>query len=128
MTPTETVASELRVLGGVANVRVLNDNVFAERAAVTFDYTVLTGRHRSRIFTIAVGFQEDAYPEYPPHFIYVADLPNPQLPVHSSFDHAGRKWHAFSVPPSDFWDGLPSTEKNMRTYVQRHLARFWSQV
>ena len=128
MTPLETVAAELRVLKGVANVRIVDDNGFVGHAAVTFDYAVPTGRHRNRAFTIAVGFQEDAYPEYPPHFIYVADLEYPKIREHSSFDHAGRRWLAFSVPPSDFWDGLASTEKSMKTYVTRHLPRFWSQV
>ena len=103
MTPLETVAAELRAVRGVTNASIVNDSGFIGHAAVTFDYTVLTGRHKNRTFTIAVGFQEDAYPEYPPHFVYVADLRNPQIQIHSSFDHAGKNWLGFSVPPSDFW-------------------------
>ena len=128
MTPLEAVAAELRVLKSVTNVCIVSDNGFIGHRAVSFDYAVLTGRHRNRVFTVAVGFQEDAYPEYPPHFIYVADLEAPNIRVHSSFHHAGRKWSAFSVPPSDFWDGLASTKKNMKIYIARHLGRFWSQV
>lgn len=128
MTPLQTVAAELRGLPTLANVRVATENPFIRGAAVVFDYPVSNGRYKDRTFAVAVGFQEDAYPEYPPHFIYVADLDNPGIRVHSSFDHAGHKWSAFSVPPSDFWDSLAQTDKNMRTYVNRHLPRFWSQV
>ena len=128
MTPLETVAAELQVLPNVTRARTVNGGGFVGAAAVVFDYVVPTGRYRNRTFPVGVGLQEDACPEYPPHFIYVADLDNPQLPVHSSFDYAGARWSAFSVPPSDFWDGLAVADKNMRTYVDRHLTRFWSQV
>ena len=34
----------------------------------------------------------------------------------------------FQFPPSDFWDALPATDKNMRTYVNRHMLRIWDQL
>ena len=126
MTPLEAVAQELRALGFVP--RIFQGDGFIGQGAVGIDYQVNTGRHKNRTFKIAIGFQEDAYPEYPPHFVYVANLSAPRLSVHSSFHHDGTNWSRFSVPPSDFWDSLASPEKNMKTYVNRHLARFLHQV
>ena len=77
---------------------------------------------------IAVSFQEEGYPEYPPHFIHVKEVADAKLPEHQTFQFENARWVSFSVPPTDFWDGLPSSEKNMKTYVHRHLARFLDQV
>ena len=126
MNPLEQVCRELRELGYEPTIVSLDG--FGAGGLVAVDYEVATGRHRGRTFTVSMGFQEDAYPEYPPHFIGVANLPDPRIPVHSSHRRDNDDWSMFSVPPSDFWDSLPSSEKNMTTYVRRHLARFWSQV
>ena len=77
---------------------------------------------------MAIGSPENSYPDYPPHFIYVAELPDPRLPVHHSFRYNDADWSAFSVPPSDFWDTLAASEKNMKTYINLHITRFWSQI
>lgn len=127
MSPLEKIAEEFRELGYLAEI-VSNDGKFIGQGAVVFDYAVSNGRYKGRTFKVGIGFQEDAYPEYPPHFIYVADLPSPQLLVHNSFHYNNVNWLGFSVPPSDFWDSLPLQDKNMRTYLYRHLTRFWSQV
>ncbi len=126
MTPTDLICAELREMGFVP--KVISDNEFIQNVAVQLTQKIPTGRFKDKKFTLAIGFQEDSYPDYPPHFIYVADLRNPQLPIHSSFDYDNRHWNAFSVPPSDFWDNLPASEKNMKTFVNRHLLRFWSQI
>ena len=127
MTPLERVGEELRAIGFVP--KIVKAGEFVGNGAVVIEYPVtIEGRHKGRTFTIAIGFQEDAYPEYPPHFIYVAGFTDPQLPVYNRFCYDNADWFAFSVPPSDFWDRLPSSDKNMKTYVSRHLTRFWSQV
>ena len=96
--------------------------------AVVMEYPVQTGRYKGRTFKVALSFQEKGYPEYPPHFIHVADLPGQKLTPHSEHSSKGRQWKVFSVPPKDFWDGLPAEEKNMRTYMRRHMLRFWSEL
>ena len=126
MIPLREISLELRDLGYQSEI--VANSEFEGCSAVLFDYPVTTGRHRNHTFRLGIGFQEEGYPEYPPHFVYVADLPNPQLPIYASFRYDDAEWSAFSVPPSDFWDGLPFQDKNMKTYIYRHLARFWSQV
>ena len=96
--------------------------------AVAIKYAVKVGRRKGETFRIAISFQESGYPEYPPHFVHVADLHDSKLTVNREHQFDGVQWKAFSAPPSDFWDGLPPSEKNMRTYMCRHMLRFWSQI
>ncbi len=126
MTPTESICTELQEMG--LSPRIMTDVGFNHDCAVALQQTIPTGRYKGRVLTLAIGFQEDSYPDYPPHFVYVADLPDPQIPVHSSFSYDNRRWSGFSVPPSDFWDELSASEKNMKTFVNRHLLRFWNQI
>ena len=122
----EDITRELRGLGFAADVLRI-PGLGGDQAAV-FDYRVDTGRHKGRTFRVGVSFQEAEYPEYPPHFVWVAALSSPALPTHSNGHHDGVDWCAFSVPPSDFWDGLPAADKNMKTYMTRHMRRFWHQL
>ena len=122
----DDITRELRGLGFAADVLHV-PGLGGDRAAV-FDYPVDTGRHKGRTFRVGVSFQEAEYPEYPPHFVWVAALSSPALPAHSSGRHDGVDWCAFSVPPSDFWDRLPAADKNMKTYMTRHMRRFWNQL
>ena len=91
---------------------------------VIFDYFVTAGRYRNRTFRVGVGFQEEGYPEYPPHFVLVAGLPHAHLTKFATH----REWSAFSLPPSDFWDRLAPDDKNMNTYIRRHLLRIWHEL
>ena len=125
MTVLEKACGELRELG--YEPRTVRPDGFAYDLAL-FDYPVDTGRYKGRCLRVGIGFQENAYPEYPPHWVCVAGLSDAQIPTHSSFRYDDADWAVFSVPPNDFWDGLPSSSKNMKTYVRRHLMRFWSQV
>lgn len=126
MSPLNAIAEELRELGYKAEV--IHGEGFNGSSAVAIDYPVSTGQHKGKTFRIAIAFQEDAYPEYPPHFIYVKEIPSPKNHPHSSFDYENSKWTAFSSPPNDFWDGLPTPDKNMKTYIKRHMTRFWDQI
>ena len=126
MTILEKVGGELRELG--FSPEIIRIDGFGGSGVIVIDYPVSTGRYKGSTFRIGIGFQEEGYPEYPPHFVLVANLPASDVPVHSSHHHDNVGWSAFSVPPSDFWDDLASPNKNMKTYVNRHLARFWSQV
>ena len=127
MTPLEEVCRELREIGYTVSVL---PGGYAPAEFAVIDYSVETGRYKGRTFKIGIGFQESAYPEYPPHWICVEGLSveDVQVTVHSSFQYEERNWILFSVPPNDFWDGLSLTEKNMRTYLMRHVVRFWDQL
>ena len=125
MTPLAKILAELNGSGYAAE-RCRPNNFGYDLAVI--DYPVEVGRYRGQRFKVGIGFQEDAYPEYPPHWLCVATLPDSQVPQHSAFTHEGAEWRVFSVPPSDFWDALPTAQKNMKTYLQRHMTRFWNQV
>lgn len=126
MSPTERVLKELRELGYGPTILQIGGSSLGR--FVVIDYLAPVGRYKGRTFRVGIGFQEDGYPEYPPHFIAVANLDAPRLPVHSAYVDGNDTWSMFSVPPSDFWDILPSSAKNMKTYFLRHVTRFWSQM
>ena len=126
MDAVEVVEHELRDLG--YPLEVVDVPGFDFGKVVVFDYPVTIGRYRGRTFLVGVGFQEEGYPEYPPHFVLVADLPCARLPRYATHRLDGQEWSVFSVPPGDFWDTLAPAAKNMKTYLRRHLMRVWHQM
>lgn len=126
MNGVERINGELRDLGFSPELLRI-DGLGGGQAAV-IDYPVAAGRFKGRTFKVGIAFQEEGYPEYPPHFVWVAALPASQIPTHSTGHHNDLVWSSFSVPPNDFWDRLPVADKNMKTYVNTHLLRFWDQV
>lgn len=125
MSAVERVKAELRKLG--YRPEIVSFSNFAAKTVV-IKYLVTVGQYKGQRLSIGFSFQEEGYPEYPPHFIHVKNLQEPRLPQHSRHDHDGDSWAVFSVPPNDFWDDLASADKNMKTYINRHLVRFWDQV
>lgn len=95
---------------------------------VSFDYIIEAGSHKGRQVKIGVSFQEDGYPEYPPHWIHVS----PPLDdgkggaIEQYNDAEGRQWLAMSRAPSDIWDNLPT--KHMSVYLREHLRRIWKDI
>lgn len=127
MNVLEAVCRELREMGLDASPVHFEDFPQSD-GAVAFRYAVPAGRFRGQEFEVAISFQESAYPEYPPHFVHIRALAQSRLREYAHHVHRGASWWAFSLPPSDFWDGLRTEEKTMRTYVRRHLARVWDQI
>ena len=122
MSAIEVVERELRELD--YRTEIIDMPRFDFGKIVVFDYSVVAGCYRGRTFRVGVGFQEEGYPEYPPHFVFVADdLGGARLPKYATHDLDG--WSVFSAPPLDFWDRLAPAEKNMKTYLRQHLARLW---
>ena len=126
MSAVELIGKELESLGYTPE-RVCIDGLGGDSAAV-IDYPVRTGRFKGQTFRTGIAFQEAGYPEFPPHFVWIANIESPKLPAHSTCEHDGVQWSAFSFPPSDFWDRLPLPEKNMKTYMSRHMQRVWGQL
>ena len=92
---------------------------------VSFDYVIEAGSHKGTQVTVALGFQEDSYPEYPPHWVCVTPPVSDGKggAVEQFQDGQGRTWIAMSRPPSDIWDLLPT--KHMAAYIKEHLRRIW---
>lgn len=122
----DVVERELRELD--YRTEIIDVPGFGFGKVVAFDYSVAVGCYRGRTFRVGVGFQEEGYPEYPPHFVLVDDLKRTRLTKHATCHIGGREWSVFSVPPGDFWDKLRPEHKNMKTYVVRHLMRVWHQM
>lgn len=119
----DRVRSELASLGYETTVFQSSQGV-----VVSFDYTIEVGSQRGRSVTVGVSFQEDGYPEYPPHWIHVTppiDDGRGGSAVTYSDDH-GRSWFAMSRPPGDMWDQLPT--KHMYAFINEHLRRIWADV
>ena len=95
---------------------------------LVFSHCVRNGPRQGDCYKVGISFQEDAYPEYPPHFVHVAGLEETRLTRYAEYSAEGVFWKVFSVPPSDFWDRLPGRMKNMKTYVEVHLVRFWRDI
>ena len=124
MSAVEIIREELCRLGHAAGI-VSFPNY---GRVVVFDYTVDAGPHSGKSYRIGISFQETGYPEYPPHFIHICNAPPLNLTAHSTYDEGDAKWSAFSVPPNDFWDSLPAEHKNMKTYLNKHVRRFWART
>ena len=95
---------------------------------VAFDYLIETGSRKGTPVMVGVSFQEEGYPEYPPHWIHVSP------PIDDGkggsnieyVDSEGRKWVAMSRPPGDLWDNLPT--KHMFAFIREHLRRIWKDI
>lgn len=98
----------------------------AQGKVVSFNYVIETGSRRGQNVTLGVSFQEDGYPEYPPHWVHVT----PPIDdgrggsVQRYQDAQGREWIAMSRPPGQIWDRLPT--KHMVGYIREHLRRLWN--
>ena len=90
---------------------------------VCLEYEIETGSYAGATVTIGLRFQEEGYPEYPPHWIHVSPpLDDGQGGVTERYSDAdGREWIAMSRPPGDMWDRLPT--KHMSYFISEHLRR-----
>ena len=125
----EQVAKELRDIGLAP--RIVEFSGFPTSPhAVVIEVKVQNGRYRGQTLTLALSFQENAYPEYPPHFVHLKSSIDPRIAAtkHSTHDFEGENWSVYSFPPSDFWDTLDPSQKNMKTYYRRHLSRIFAKL
>ena len=117
------VREQLEELGFPASVRDSPKGMVVE-----FDYHVEVGLRRGERFKMGISFKDEGYPEYPPHWIHVSPPVEDGLggAVEQYSTDDGREWVAMSRPPKEYWDRLP--EKNMKSFVNEHLRRFWNCV
>ena len=114
---------------------VLNPRIFGFSAsstlqhAVMFDIKAQSGRYKGKILKVALSFQENSYPEYPPHFVHLkSSITTERFTRNFTYQFEGEEWSAYSLPPNDFWDKLDSSQKNMVTYVRRHIYRILAEL
>ena len=94
---------------------------------IAFDYEIQAGSHKGEPVRVGVSFQEEGYPEYPPHWVHVSPpIDDGKGGSVGSYSVDGSDWFAMSRPPGDFWDRLPT--KHMGAYMSDHLSRIWSDV
>lgn len=123
----DKVAEELQEQGYAP--QIVDFPTFPVRGkAIVFELPVEHGRYKKETLAVGLSFQEFAYPEYPPHFVHLKSSVQTGITRHSEHDFGGEKWAAYSLPPSDFWDRLEFSQKNMKTYVKRHLMRVLAQL
>lgn len=94
---------------------------------VAFPYKIEAGSRKGEEVHLGVSFQEEGYPEYPPHWVHVSPrIDDGKGGVVQSYEEGGREWLAMSRPPGDIWDSMPT--KHMWAYLSDHVRRIWSDV
>ncbi len=94
---------------------------------IAFNYTIETGSHKGMSVLVGVSFQEEGYPDYPPHWIHVSPpVPDGRGGSIQNYEMSGRTWLAMSRPPGRLWDQLPT--KHMYGYISEHLRKIWKDV
>ena len=124
----QRIVKELKEIG--FSPRIFEFSVSqASQRAVMFDIEVQTGRYKGKTLKIALSFQENSYPEYPPHFVHLqSSITTREFARHSKYQFEDEEWSVYSLPPSDIWDKLDSSQKNMRMYVNRHILRIFARL
>ena len=94
---------------------------------VAFNYRIEAGSYRGEEITVGVSFQDEGYPEYPPHWIHV----NPPISDGKggsiqNYEREGRQWLAMSRPPGKLWDQLRT--RHIQMYISEHLRGIWKDV
>ena len=125
MNSLELIKKEMEALGYQTK---LTANLFNNTSVLTFDYTPSLGRYKNQKFKMSISMQEDGYPEFPPHFLHICNLPDSHLTIHGTYETNDGLWKVFSAPPNDIWDHLPMEERNMKTYMYSHVNRIWNQI
>ena len=90
--------------------------------------SALTRAKRYRLVSACRG--REAYPEYPPHWIYISPHidDNRGGAVEKYTDDHGRNWIVLSRPPGDFWDRLATKHishfyfRSSSTFLERHMT------
>ena len=124
MSSLEKIENELKKLG--YNPFYMDNT--PQGRAIVINYKIPTGKYEGEKVLMGFSFQEDGYPEYPPHWIHISPAYNDDLggtvQSYSHSDNQGieRQWLALSRTPQDFWDTLP--EKTIKHYLYLHIYRF----
>ena len=106
---------------------------------IKFEYRIESGSRAGETVLLGLAIPDDrgTWAEITPHWVCISPrdnalveqvlgAPQPGAIKHWE-DEAGTPWMAISAPPDDFWDKIERPEdKNMETYLKRHINRIWS--
>ena len=116
------VQEELRSLG--YKTQQFNTHI---GLVVAFNYTIETGSHKGMPVLVGVSFQDEGYPDYPPHWVHVSPpIADGKGGSTQNYETAGHEWLAMSRPPGRVWDQLPT--KHMYAYINEHLRGIWKDI
>ena len=94
---------------------------------VAFDYSIEVGSNKGKQVWVGVSFQEEGYPDYPPHWIHITPpIPDGREGAVQNYERNNQKWLAMSRPPGKLWDQMPT--KYMGSYIKEHLRKIWRNV
>ena len=121
-------------LQDIFNVREYSPSLNREGYLCICQYFIPCGSLKKKKITIGVELPQNDYPRLPPHFIHLkpAEFSKEEIEkmgkIHESYEYNGANWITLSRPPEDIWDGLESFYKNLCTFFESHLRRFWDQL
>ena len=98
-----------------------------------FEYTVPLGSLTKNQVTVGIELPMNDYPRLPPHFIHLKleefsqEIIHKMGKIHQQYEQEG-KWMILSRPPQDIWDDLSDSRKNLYTFFNSHLRRFWESL
>jgi len=98
-----------------------------------FKYTIPCGTQKNKNIIIGIELPEKDYPRLPPHFIHLKkdefteNIIEKMGKYHEVYNNE-KAWIVFSRPPQDIWDDLDDEKKNLNTFFESHLRRFWNSV
>lgn len=99
-----------------------------------FKYVVPCGSLEDKKITIGIELPLNDYPRLPPHFIHLkkeefsAEEIQRMNQIHEPYEYNGESWITLSRPPQDIWDELDNSKKNLYTFFESHLRRFWESL
>ena len=124
MSSLERIEAELKGLG--YHPFIIDSTPAGKTIAI--EYIIPTGKYADETVLLGFSFQEEGYPEYPPHWIHISPAYDDKLGgVIHNYKHPDskgveREWLALSRPPKDIWDNLST--KHMENYLNLHILRF----
>ena len=99
-----------------------------------FKYLIPCGFLKRKKIIIGIELPPNDYPRLPPHFIHLKEkefneeIINKIGRIHEKYIIEEETWIVLSRPPQDIWDDLDSPKKNLYTFFESHLKRFWENL
>ena len=99
-----------------------------------FNFKIPCGSLTGKEILLGVEIPQSDFPRLPPHFIHIREADFKQSEIekmgreHQLYDYNQENWRSYSRPPEDIWDGLDMPKKNLKTFFESHLRRFWQSL
>ena len=98
-----------------------------------FKYLIPCGSLKGKRNIIGIELPLTDYPRLPPHFVHLKksefrEVINKIGQIHEEYVIEKETWIVLSRPPQDIWDDLVNSQKNLCTFFESHLRRFWENL